>query len=300
VSGCACLHLSVFAVLFACSAGDCAIIMEDEYRLTLVSNSELSSQLYPTNTVAKFTTRLCRPVELDPCGEYEIGLTKIQFPLSFYNINDSEFSVTAFYIDDDGSRTDYEVENLAKGNYSEPRQLIRYLNSLPLVGDNMRLEYNEDSNRVDVVPKPGERRQVNFSPKLREMLGFNPPTIVDDWIFPGLAPKPINMYRNVHRQIFVYCDVVEPQLVGDSMERVLYTVGIPDVSKFGQLFKERYDTPDYIPLLKTHFHTIEINMKTYEDKPAPFEFGPSLVKVHIRRRQRRDSAIVLSAKRRRW
>jgi hypothetical protein len=300
VSGRACLLLSVFAVCFACSAGDCAT-MADEYRLTLVSNSELSQTLFPMNTVAKFTTRLCRPVELDPCGEYEIGLTKIQFPLSFYNINDSEFYVTAFNIDDDGARTDYEVVNLAKGNYAEPRQLIRYLNSLAVVGDNMRLEYNEDSNRVDVIVKPGERKQVNLSPKLREMMGFDPATIVDDWIFPGLAPKPINMYRNVHRQIFVYCDVVEPQLVGDSMERVLYTVGIPDVSKFGHLFKDRYDTPDYIPLLKTHFHTIEINMKTYEDKPAPFEFGPSLVKVHIRRRQRHSAgAIVLSAKRSRW
>jgi hypothetical protein len=283
---------------------DCAI-MADEYRLTLVSNSELSRTLFPSNTVAKFTTRLCRPVELDPRWEYEIALTKIQFPLSFHNVNDTEFYLDAFRMDEYGMQSDFEAVNLLKGNYADVHQLLRYMNSLSLVNENISFEYNADCNRVNVVPIfVGERqKKINLSKKLRAMLGFETKDNNEQYISEGLAPYPVNMYRNVHRQIFVYCDVVEPQLVGDSMERVLHTVGIPDVSKFGHLFVQRYGNPDYIPLLKTHFHTIDINMKTYEDKPAPFEFGPSLVKVHIRRRQQQEysaGAIVLSAKRRRW
>jgi hypothetical protein len=251
-----------------------------EYRLTLVSNSAVSSELYPSNTVAKFTTRLHTPVEVE--GDYEIAMTKIQFPISFYNISDDEYFVDEFAMDDDGVTSDYETCTLANGNYSDIRQLVRYLNTFQIITRNLGLGYNEDSARVQVLwtRRPGQK-MVNFSPKLRAMLGFPPEG--ESFIWDGTAPNPVNLYRNVHQQLFVYCDVVEPQLVGDSSERVLRTVGIEDVSKFGNLFVQRYANPDYVPLQKKQFHTIEIDIRTYENRPAPFEYGPSMVNVHIRR-----------------
>jgi hypothetical protein len=295
------VFVCVVVVAFAFAFDSCMMAAE-EYRLTLVSNSELSQAFYPGNTTASFTIRMCRELELASGIEYEMALTKIQIPISFNNVNDTEFFLDAFRVDDDGVQSDFESAILPRGNYPDVHQLLHYLNSLSLVSENLRFDYNEDSNRVDVAMKPGARKEVQLSPKLRAMLGFRVGR-TEDWITHGLAPNPVNMYRNVHRQIFVYCDLVEPQLVGDSMERILHTVGIPDVSKYGHLFIQSYDNPDYIPLLKTHFDTIKIDMRTYEDQPVPFEFGPSLVKVHIRRRQRRQHSagtIVLSAKRRRW
>jgi hypothetical protein len=258
----------------------------EECSLILVSNAEFSSTLYPSNTVAKFTTRLCRPVEMRAGGTYEIAVTKIQFPISFHNVNEKDFFVTEYLLseDDDGEdvKSEFKTVTLPKGNYSDLKQLLHYLNKLTVVKNNLALDYNEDSGRVEVVWSGREgRKMVDLSPKLRAMLGFKPTG--EEFLAEGPAPNPVHLYANVHQQLFVYCDVVEPQLVGDSSERVLCTVGIEDVTRFGYLFKQRYINPDYIPLLKTNFDTIEIDIRTYEDLPAPFEYGPSLVKVHIRR-----------------
>jgi hypothetical protein len=266
-----------------------------EYRLTLVSNSSLSKKLYPNNTVSKFTTRLDRVVELYD-GDYEIAITEIQFPISFYNVNSTDYYVDEFGLGewDDimekHQRVVHDRVHLLKGNYSDVHHLLHYLNSVKSVGDNFIFEYNKDSGRVEVIRKTFSdgRRMIQLSPKLSEMLGFrdrNDNVHYDErYIREGPAPYPINLYANVHKQLFVYCDVVEPQLIGDSAERVLRVVGIEDVTKFGYLYARPYENPDYVPILKSHFHTIEIDIRTYEDLPAPFEFGPSLVKVHIRKR----------------
>ena len=56
------------------------------FYVTLPSNS--SMDYYPENTVAKYTTWLNNPIELD--GEWEIGLTEISFPYEIENILDGE------------------------------------------------------------------------------------------------------------------------------------------------------------------------------------------------------------------
>jgi hypothetical protein len=253
--------------------------------ITLVSNSSISKELFPSNTVARFTTRLVRPVELVG-GDYEMALTEIQFPISFYNVGSSDYVVQAFFGGEDGSQgTERVAKALPRGNYTNIKQLVAYLNNFEPMKGNLVLAYDEDSNRVKAgYPEReigGVRKNVQMSTKLRAMLGFA--LEGEHYVRDESASNPPNLFINVRSQLFVYCDVLEPQLFGDSAQRVLRTVGIPDVSKFGQLFVERYDNPDYVPILKTHFQTIEIDIRTFDDLPAPFVFGPSLVKVHIRK-----------------
>jgi hypothetical protein len=260
----------------------------EECTLILVSNAEFSRTLYPSNTVAKFTTRLFEPVEMNTNGgaAYEIAVTKIQFPISFYNVNDTDYYIHEFKMDNDGIKSEIKTLALPKGNYADLTQFLDYLNKLTIIKNNLSFQYNEESGRVEVSwNMKSNTKRIDLSPKLRAMLGFDPTPEGPKQCFirEGPAPSPPHLHVNVHQQLFVYCDVVEPQLVGDSSERVLCTVGIEDVTKFGYLFKQRFPNPDYVPLLKTTFHTIEIDIRTYEDLPAPFEFGPSLVKVHIRR-----------------
>jgi hypothetical protein len=263
--------------------------MEEERAITLVSNASLSKSMYQTNTVARFKTRLFEAVELQ--GEYEIALKEIQFPISFYNVSDGDYTVDVLLNlrppNDENLTTVHgnpTVLSIPKGYYSNVQHILHQLNNINLVSQNVQFKYNQLIGRVEVVQSGALR--INLSPKLRAILGFN--TTGEEYIAEGTAPNPVNLNANVPNQLYVHCDVVEPQLIGHSTERLLQTVGIEDVGKFGRLFVQSFDNPEYVPLLKTHFHTIEIDIRSCDRAlPAPFEYGPSVVKVHIRRKRRR-------------
>src|SRR5437867_13173716 len=60
--------------------------------ITLISNAKESAKVYPNNTVARFTTQLLDPVELD--GNYEMALKEFICPISFYNVTKGEYYVS--------------------------------------------------------------------------------------------------------------------------------------------------------------------------------------------------------------
>jgi len=254
----------------------------DEFYITFVSNAAFSRRLYPGNKVSEFRTRLFRCIEL--CGNYEMALTEIQFPISFYNVYKDEYYMETVA----GITGEYAtVLTVQQGFYTDVQHIIDQLNDAGgMVSEAVKFSYEGSSRRVKVKFTGGAYAniRINLSPKLRAILGFEPEG--EEYLGEGLAPYPVNLNANIPTQLFVYCDVLEPQLVGDSMERVLRTVGVQDVTKFGSLFVKTYDNPEYVPIQKTHFQTTEISIRTYEDVRVPFQSGPSLVKVHVRRARR--------------
>jgi hypothetical protein len=366
----------------------------DDIVLNLISNASKSHRMHPSNTTARFTTVLMNPIEL--YGEYEMGLKEIVCPISFYNIAEG-CSVDVRYgtVDSETSLSadTYEVYDCPPGNYSTIHQLLGYLNSVPLLVSGFQLQYDERSGHVEVLNSGNFN--VQFSPKLRSILGFTPNQAIvsgqaldpiksykdipiksgectvdlnltgkinydlssttvdkpkdatckclagnyanihhllsylnseplsksgyklsynetfarvevesigkgnidfspklravlgfaqDQPILKGPALGPVNLYANVPQQLLIYCDVVETQMVGDGESKLLRNIGIEDITKFGHLFIKTYDNPDYFPVSKKSFGSIKIDISTLLGQPAPFVFGPSLVKVHFRRR----------------
>jgi len=270
--------------------------MEDGMSLTFISNTKESKKLHPDNTDAEWKTTYPEPIRLDENdvngAAFEMAMTEIQIVTSFPNVGEVGYHIDEFNfrLNEYGEveKTDFDSETLSKGNYEDVRHLLHHLNTLNVVKKNLKFSYDSNTSRVkvewDEVNHP-DRKHVDLSPRLRAMLGFVPEG--GRWIGRGLAPRPVNMYANVRTQLFVYCNLVEPQMVGDRELRVLQVVGLDDVTKYGRLVTKTYDNPHYVPILTPHFDTVEIAIRTYDNRPAPFEFGPSLVKVHVRRRQQR-------------
>jgi hypothetical protein len=251
--------------------------------ITSISNASESLKMYPDNKVARWRALLPKPIELPThTGQkFVIGLKELQVQISFYNVYRDECYVTVLlgFGSGKGPLSDPTVLVIMQGFYKDVRCILNQINAINMVANNVTFKYNEYSGRVEVVQKPNGLR-VNLSPKLRAMLGFK--TEGETFVREGPAPNTVNLNVNLPRQLFVHCDVVEPQLVGDTKSRVLRTVGLDDVDRFGRLFVKTYEAPDYVPVLKPHFGTIEFDIRTHDGKRAPFEFGPSLVKVHIR------------------
>ena len=77
---------------------------------------------YPKNTLTHYTTVLAQDVDLS--GQWEVGLSEIQYPYSWHNMNDSAGWVIV-HKDRQTKKMD-----LPPGQYDTPEQLIAGLNQL--------------------------------------------------------------------------------------------------------------------------------------------------------------------------
>src|SRR5712691_8386171 len=57
-----------------------------DFYVYLFSNA--SPNLYPDNTASRFTTELHTPIEFGDVGNWEVGLSELLIPSTYYNITD--------------------------------------------------------------------------------------------------------------------------------------------------------------------------------------------------------------------
>ena len=124
--------------------------------------------------------------------------------------------------------------------------------------------------------------KVQFSPALASLLGFSSTP------FQTAGNKIVNVYGNsiadmessVHA-LYVYTDVVEAIRVGDTQAPLLRVVDASGA--IGEHIHRNYNPPRYLPICKSNFDSIEIDIRTDEGKPVPFESGRLSVTLHFRR-----------------
>ena len=83
--------------------------------------------------------------------------------------------------------------------------------------------------------------------------------------------------------LFVYCNVVRPQIVGNTLAPILRVATIR--GRYGEVINELYDNPHYAPVLKKEFDNIEINISDDMGRLINFDYGKVFVKLHFRIKQ---------------
>ena len=81
--------------------------------------------------------------------------------------------------------------------------------------------------------------------------------------------------------IYVYCDIVEPQVVGDTNAQLLRS--IPLEGKFGDIISETFVNIQYSMVQRKLFEDIEILLRGDTGDPVPFERGKVVVTLHFRK-----------------
>ena len=82
--------------------------------------------------------------------------------------------------------------------------------------------------------------------------------------------------------MYVYCDVAAHSVVGDietPLLRVCNTAG-----NDGEIVRTIFTHPHYVPVARTDFQTIEINLSDELGRPIPFMHGKTLATLHSRQR----------------
>ena len=229
--------------------------------------------LFPENTPWEYTTRLPRWIQLD--GEWMIGLHSVSYT-RHYIIEHFDTPISFTYA---GSN---EKGGKLKKYPTTIRDYIVSINeSLKDSVTSKEIEFKlELDGKVTVVVSSGYKVVLTRAQAI--ILGFL--NVDDDEELKEISATETGEHQaNLHRKtsIFIYCDIVEPQIVGDKMIPLL---GIAPSESSGKIYEKIYTGENirYIPVQTKSFQNIKIHLRSSTYEPMPFEHGRASVTLHLR------------------
>jgi hypothetical protein len=261
----------------------------DHFTVTLPSNS--SMKYYTNNTTAHFITQLRETISLH--GDWEVGLVEIHYPQTFFNVSKGDnYIKILFTISGEERKSEVPMTLFVPpGYYRDEQELVAAVNLVlhPYqVGEFAFESMSRQSYFTPYKPDPlSDQPKVSiqymmFSPNLSRQFGYEPATNIAEEI---VSPSSMNLVWGTPKHIYVYCDLITPQLVGDTAAPLLRIINTQSTKyNFGEETTSRLTPPQYLPLLKREFSTIEIDLRESTGLPVPFKSGTSAVVLQFRRR----------------
>jgi len=225
---------------------------------------------YPSNTVARYITKLPQVTELD--GDWEVALTEISVPAKLPNVTRDTHFFTLTSADSDETRK----YTLQWGYYDSPIKVVLKLNATMRITG---VAFRYQSNKIKLVN--AGPYDVEFSDALAHMLGFVPGRKYTPRRIGYTAPEPADLSPVIIPTLYVYCDVLKHIVVGDVTAPLLRIVNM-EVTQ-SHAVHQIMNPPLFVPLQKKNFDTIEINIMTDTGKPVPFMGGKSVVVLEFKR-----------------
>lgn len=248
------------------------------FYVDLPSNASL--HMFPNNTLASFKVKL--PHQIRFSIPYEVALVEIIYPHKHLNIAEKEAYFECYEKPHDSS-TDRRRYYIPGGIYERPMDIRAVLN--PMVRfHGFRFDLIENLNRFRGIggQKNSIRKFVNFSGNLAKMLGYGDGSTEHVLVALNETAKYSPDFRTDRSHMFVYCNIIEHQVVGDSLARVLRIVNF-EKDQNSSLTCEKYLRPYYVPVDRESVDIIEISVKDITGSAFPFVSGsPVIVKLHFR------------------
>lgn len=293
----------------------------NSFYITLPSDS--SMDIYPSNTQCCFKVKLPQKIKLEK-EKWEVALVEMIMPSQFENVSkeDGYFDLVtddAFIItkaldlkrknftpknftthlsteSNDTAPTTYRFRfQIPAGSYRSLEHLIDTMNDMLQEGfrdifkkreEKLAIGIAHRSNRPKMVFSDSIRNvELQFSPKLNFMLGGKNENVPIH--SRSLNPFPYNTNINIGvNQVFVYSDIVEYSIVGHIQAPILRVLpfssthlGMTDLH-----YHREFQNLHYIPVAKSDFDTIEINIRGDTGEPIHFIVGKAMVKLHFKKR----------------
>jgi hypothetical protein len=243
------------------------------FYVTLPSNS--SMHIYEDNTIANFRTVLPKSINLQV--DYEVALAELHYPQTLCNVSRGHQTITVTVT----TKKPYEVRvvEIPSAVYFNVDYLIAIINALSPEGI-FKYIFERASDKCIKFKTEFPDTLLELSPKLALQLGFAPTL---GQTKDGKSISPPNLMLGLPRVLFVYCNIVSPQFVGDIMARMLRSVRI-DIKTYahGNQGCESFHVPQYLPVEQTEFQEIEIHIKDFLGFNAPFTTGILSAVLHFR------------------
>ena len=263
------------------------------FYVTLPSNASLD--VHPDNTLSNYTVQLPRTLYLKP--GFEVALAEIQYPLSWKTVPDYTFGVLNLTED-----VDITTIVFPDAHYDSVLELVRVINKnlvtffeiKNLPKRTIMLTYDELTNKVTLKATIGYGLALNE--EITAIFGFdksqqlfkqipktdNPFAEEPEKEFSVTGIYKADIDRGFHA-LYVYCNICEPQIVGDVYAPLLRTVAIK--GKRHDHTTMTYNQPHYIPIATREISEIEIDIREDSGKKVSFTSGKVVCKLHFRQNE---------------
>ena len=246
---------------------------------------------YPSNTPSHYFTNLSQGINLT--GDFEVGLSEILISNTYRNIEEQdECFFKCVRTETVPNQNNPQLTRLVSktvvvppGLYESNEFFINTLNTLTVqeLGrqennkPRVRFFYHKATKQVSVLVYEGT---VTLSEKLQSVLSLNTQTIVGHRHVKGEGA--INLNQDF-QSVYIYCDLVSPRPVGDTMAPLLRI--IPILDKKREVLRFIFEKPHYTPLSRFQFNTVEMILTTDKGKTLSFTSGTTITTLHFRRRR---------------
>ena len=248
-------------------------IMHDSSEGFYITLPNEKGTLFPENTPWEYTTRLPRWIHLG--NEWMIGLHSVSYTRQY---------ITQHF--------DTPISFTNAGSAGKGGKLKKYPTTIReyIVGINESLKDSVSNKEIEFKLELDEKVTITVSSGYKVLLtraqaiilGFL--NIDDEEEVTEISATETGKHQaNLHRKtsIFIYCDIVEPQIVGD---KTLPLLGIAPSESSGKVYEKIYTGENirYIPVQTRSFQNIKIHLRSSTYEPIPFEHGRALVTLHLR------------------
>jgi len=241
------------------------------------------------NKQSEYRVHLPQSIHLE--GEWEVGLSEIIYPHSWFNIYSDGPTNCHIFVALVGVAQPL-VCAVPAGSYETPeliaaainRQMHVVLSAAGFNGKDLEVLYDTLSRRMFLICSP-KVRKIAIGDRLRYMLGLDDgKKVKSHWFSPDkiVSTYPVDV-RGGFDTMYVYCDLVANQVVGDSLVPLLRVVNVEGHP--GDVVSRNFTNPHYVPLARQEFSTVEINIKDDTNRSVGFMGGKVTVKLHFRKQK---------------
>ncbi|GBO15550.1 hypothetical protein AVEN_196089-1 [Araneus ventricosus] len=197
--------------------------------------------------------------------------SKMQFPYTrpVESIKGESFRVTAYKtFPTTRKETKTATFLIPSGMYQNAKDLFKEFKFISL-------RLSADSRVGLHVP---QHTVVTFGEKLKDLLGFSRQTFDHG----DYKSEYVLELRAGITEVYVYCDIVSPSLVGDSLASILKI--IPVANEHSEQIVKTFSVPLYFRVKKQFFDVIEIEMRTSSGTPIKFISGKTNLVLSFRKK----------------
>ena len=281
-------------------SSDCNVLMtklENSF-FTIDLSSNASLDCYPDNTLASFRTSLSAPLELDD-NQWTVSLSSITCPKKFFNIVEGKFD----YIN---GKLGIYLSNcrVPKGLYNSVFELIDGMEKGIYASRGQESIFDKSKKDFQFFPRKELTSKgvvvlcegkdcvhlTNVSDDLRCILGLEksplethnkPSSGNNQFEDKPVFPTDINLYHLA----FVYCDIIEPQFVGNTKAPFLRSFPLSDATQIGPekvessiagrfgypaVYRHSFDKTQSKLVNKNYIHDNLIEIRSDTGKLIPF------------------------------
>ncbi len=250
----------------------------------LPSNS--SDKYFSDNHPTNYKVHLPKEIVFE--GKYEVALLEISYPHNFHNIIDQKIEISYTI----GRVTYVHTLDVTDGYFPTIDSLIEWMNvllngkgSIPSsVKNAISFRCKENSNLCKIqISRNRNRITVTLTKGLCILMGFD----IDDDVYSKnfsestTSEYPADVFRGLH-SMYIYTDIIERQIVGDSLVPLLRICGI-DNDNNGKNVSVKFNNPRYLPLSRTNISSIHINLRNEYGINLPFRAGNVIVTLEFRK-----------------